>query len=275
MKVKTKNEINGKSLKYLNMYNALYERKVMVFYGGSIAVALVVAGYFTYNAIKNSKVPTGWVFLALAILMAVYMVLQIFRIEKINDKYIFDYLRKQGGPYDTFATLDEEKIIFEVPRMEFKSEHNWNEVSKVIKFSDYYFIDFKAGERIFIDRSLEAILEGSSNELEELMEKKIGERQQAVLDATIHNKEAKTKKPSAEGTEGAEGGETPVKVEVPKFKFIEVKRKLFHLPFVEYVPVENIKQPEAEVVEEKKVETTSEPKETLEVKEEPKDKEEK
>lgn len=275
MKVKTKNEINGKSLKYLNMYNALYERKVMVFYGGSIAVALVVAGYFTYNAIKNSKAPTGWVFLTLAILMAVYMVLQIFRIEKINDKYIFDYLRKQGGPYDTFATLDEEKIIFEVPRMEFKSEHNWNEVSKVIKFPDYYFIDFKAGERIFIDRSLEAILEGSSNELEELMEKKIGERQQAVLDATIHNKEAKTKKPSAEGTEVAEGGETPVKVEVPKFKLIEVKRKLFHLPFVEYVPVENVKGPEAEVVEEKKVETISESKKTAEVKEEPKDKEEK
>lgn len=224
MKIKTRNEIGGKAIKYHNLYSLIYEKKMLIYYIVVSLIALATGGFFLYRGIKEPKAITHWLLMAISFILSGYLILLLFQFEKTQDKYILEHLRRMGGPTETFTTLDEEKIVFEVPAQEYTQETSWSDVVKIVKLPEYYFIYFKTSEKILIDRSLEAILEGSASELDELITNKVNEIKEEILKTKAQNKEK------------APAGEKKVKVQVRKFVFHEITRSIAKYPPIEYSP---------------------------------------
>lgn len=171
--VKVRLKLDYKAMKYYNMYNLLY-RKHFVWVYVILIVVCVIGAIFSFlgdklGFIKSEPNVTIAVIFAL---FAAYLVYQVLTLEKTIDRNITNYFYNHN-PYEQDIVINDETITFcSVKDPSQTVVHDWLEISQIHEIKQYYYL-FIGKRPIIIDRSPEAIIEGSMEDLDAIIQEKI------------------------------------------------------------------------------------------------------
>ncbi|HEY8395179.1 MAG TPA: hypothetical protein VIK96_00215 [Bacilli bacterium] len=164
-KIKTLTKLDFRTLKYCNLFLMKYQRKSKLWI---LITILLSAGIIAYDLLKlhtNMFAVLGGIFI-------LYSIYQFLTLEKKLDQQLAAFFR--GRPVTTQTVeIDAEKL--KVTRSidpENPIEYDWSYVSQIFEMPQFYMLMVGKGAPIIIDRSLEALLEGTKEELDAIIAEK-------------------------------------------------------------------------------------------------------
>lgn len=161
-KIKTLTKLDFRTLKYCNLFIMKYQRRSKLWI---IFTVLLSAGIIVYDLVKlQSKI-----FSILGGIFILYSIYQFFTLEKKLDQQLAAFFR--GRPVNTQTVeVDEEKVT--VTRSfdpENPIEYDWSYINQIFEMPQYYMLMVGKGTPIIIDRSEEALIEGTKAELDAII----------------------------------------------------------------------------------------------------------
>lgn len=164
-KIKTITKLDFRTLKYCNLFLMKFQRRSKLWI---LVTVLLSAGIIVYDIVKIRT----WIFAALGGVFILYSLYQFFSLEKKLDQQLTAFFR--GRPVTTQTVeLDSEKV--KVTRSfdpENPIEYDWSYINQIFEMPQYYMLMVGKGTPIIIDRSEEALLMGTKDELDAIIQEK-------------------------------------------------------------------------------------------------------
>lgn len=157
-KIKTLTKLDFRTLKYCNLFLMKYQRKSKLWI---LVTIFLSAGIIAYDLIKLQS----YLFSVLGGGFIVYSLYKFFTLEKTLDQQLINFFR--GRPVNTQTVeLDAEEIkVYRSIDPENPIVYNWSYVTAIYEMPQYYMLMVGKGSPIIIDRSMEAVIEGSQEAL--------------------------------------------------------------------------------------------------------------
>ncbi|MFY9422291.1 MAG: hypothetical protein WBK54_01775 [Bacilli bacterium] len=164
-KIKTITKLDFRTLKYCNLFLMKFKRRSKLWI---IVTVVLSAGIIAYDIL----VPKTRIFAVLGGLFIAYSIYQFFSLEKKLDQQLAGFFR--GRPVTTQTVeIDEESV--KVTRSldpENPIEYDWSYINQIYEMPQYYMLMVGKGIPIIIDRSEEALLEGTKESLDAIIQEK-------------------------------------------------------------------------------------------------------
>lgn len=169
-KVKVKNIIDFRTMKYFYMYN-LKSKNFLVIYSIFAALCLVLAGVaLGVPLIKKETV--DWFLPAALAAFSVYLLYTVMTIEKKIDTNITNHFISRR-PSEQILTIDEEGVTVSYGSdIENPVTFEWLMITKIHEIPQFYYM-FSGKQLILIDKDPNAFIEGDIETLEEIMKAQI------------------------------------------------------------------------------------------------------
>lgn len=169
--IKIKTKYDYKTMKYLNLYLMKYKRKTVLLYIVLIVMALG-AGTYLFLSSLGSETGPNYLWPVLFGVIALYTVYQLLSIEKSLDKHLKNYF--QTKPLlEVTIELNEENVIETIStRPNEAQKYDWAFVQAIDEIPGYYFLFMNNNTPIVLDKSEDALLEGSFEDLAALIKEK-------------------------------------------------------------------------------------------------------
>lgn len=166
LKVKTK--IDFKALKYANLYLMRVKRKSYLIFSILCAACIFGAVYSLISGGMNNLL-----FAIIFFVFALYAVYTMLTFEKKVDKSLIKFF-SQNAPMTQYIALDEDNISICLKGKEGleKVSYDWAYVNEIHKLKDYYLMFLAGGMPIIIERNEETVIEGTMDEVDELIKSK-------------------------------------------------------------------------------------------------------
>lgn len=178
--VKIVTKLDFKTLKYCNLFILKYQRKSYIMYLvlAAISLGLVFADIFHFKTIYLG---------VLSGLYIVYLVYQIFTIEAKLDQNLTRYFAHRPVTTQTLEIADDKIILYRGKEMDDPIDLDWSFVTQILEMPQYYM--FMAGRTpIIVDRSEDAVLEGSQSTLTAIVNEKAQGKPYKKVDFNIVKK---------------------------------------------------------------------------------------
>lgn len=166
--VKIRTKFDYRAMKYLNLYLLKYKRKTYLLY--SILIVLAIAfGIYLFISSKGK----GYLWPIVFALVVVYTTVQAFSIEKNLDKQLERFFNGKAV-IEQIIDLSQEKLTIAVStRPNEPVDYDWAYVSEIVELPQFYFLFVNGNNPIILDKSPEAFVEGSLEDLVQIIEEKI------------------------------------------------------------------------------------------------------
>lgn len=164
-KIKTLTKLDFRTLKYCNLFIMKFQRRSRLWI---IVTVLLSAGIIVYDLLKlQTKM-----FSILGGVFILYSIYQFFSLEKKLDTQLAAFFR--GRPVNTQTVeVDDEKItVVRSFDPENPIVYDWSYINQIFEMPQYYMLMVGKGTPIIIDRSEEALIEGTKAELDAIIGEK-------------------------------------------------------------------------------------------------------
>lgn len=157
-----------KVLKYCNMYVIKVKRHSTVINLVMALISIAIGGLILYSSIKNKN--HNYIFAIMTFLLSIWVIISIFSEERRIDKSLINYF-KTHAPVKQKFSFDKEKIRISavINGEERQADYPWAYVSEIHAIPEYFFLFINGGSPIVLDRSEEAVVTGTMEDLEELI----------------------------------------------------------------------------------------------------------
>ena len=157
-----------KVLKYCNMYVIKVKRHSTIINLVMALISLAIGGLILYSSIKNQN--HNYIFAIMTFVLAIWVIISIFSEERRIDKSLINYF-KTHAPVKQKFSFDKEKIRISavVNGEERQADYPWAYVSEIHAIPEYFFLFINGGSPIVLDRSEEAVVLGTMEDLEDLI----------------------------------------------------------------------------------------------------------
>ena len=163
--IKTRTKYDFRTLKYCNLYLIKYKKKSYLI---SYLFALITFGIAIYTFVGSKQTVFGIIFIALGFLM----VFQSLTIERKLDQNLERFFFKKPVTEQTFIMNEEKVIIVNDKEPEKNVEYDWAYITEVHAIPQFYLLFIgKFQAPLVIDRNEESLLEGTKEQLDELIKK--------------------------------------------------------------------------------------------------------
>lgn len=168
-KVIVNTKFDYKTMKYCNKYIIFYKNKAYLF---SLILGLVVVGLGVYTLVTALLKDQSVLFSIIIMAMGIFMSYSAFNLESKIDAQLISYFNS-NPVRDQVATITDEKISISHPGDEEHGiEYPWAYITEVHAIPEYYMLFVNKKTPLIIDRSDEAIIEGSQIELTNIIKDK-------------------------------------------------------------------------------------------------------
>lgn len=182
-KIKLRTKFDYRTMKYCNMYLLTYKRKSYIMY---IFLILLALGASVYFAFFNN--PANYLMAGLFVLVSVYVGYQALSVEKALDKHLVSFFYNRPI-VEQIIEIDEDKItITASSRPNEPQVYDWSFVSEIHEIPQYYMLFVGKNTPVIIDRSIDALIEGSFEDLARLIKEKAETKPYKVVDKNIVKK---------------------------------------------------------------------------------------
>ncbi|HKM30245.1 MAG TPA: hypothetical protein VJZ51_05780 [Bacilli bacterium] len=182
-KIKMRTKFDYRTMKYCNMYLLTYKRKSFYLYIFLVLLSIGASIYFGFFSGETNLLMAG-----LFLLVAAYVTYQAFSVEKALDKHLQNFFHNRPV-VEQIIELDEEKIIITASSHPNEPQtHEWLFVTEIHEIPQYYMLFIGKNTPIILDRSADALLEGSFADLAALIKEKAELKPYKVVDKDILRK---------------------------------------------------------------------------------------
>lgn len=183
-KIKIRTKFDYRTMKYCNMYLLTYKRKNFIMYIFLILLSLGASVYFGFLSKENNNLLMAGLFL----LVAAYVTYQALSVEKALDKHLQNFFYNRPV-VEQIIEIDEEKItITASSRPNEPQTYDWSFVNEIHEIPQYYMLFVGKNTPIILDRSEEALLEGTFADLAALIAEKAETKPYKVVNKNIIKK---------------------------------------------------------------------------------------
>ena len=157
-----------KVLKYCNMYVIRVKRKSLLINLIMALVCIAIGGLILYSSLKNQN--NNYIFSIMTFVLSAWVIFSIFTEEKRIDKSLVKYFSTHAPVKQKFS-FDNERIRISavINGEEKQADYPWAYVTEIHAIPEYFFLFINGGAPIVIDRSAEAIVTGTTEDLENLI----------------------------------------------------------------------------------------------------------
>lgn len=227
-KIKLVTKFDFRTMKFCNLYLLNYKRKSYIMYIVLIALALGASSYFAFFADPKNYVMAG-----LFVLVALYVLYQSLSMEKSLDRSLTNFFYNRPVVEQTIE-LDEEGItITASTRPNEPQKYEWIFVNEIHAIPEFYMLFVGKNAPVILDRSAEALIEGTKEQLDLLIKEKAETKPYKEVNKTIvkrpityvHNYVAPVNTKEAEVVEENKDEVKEENVEVVEATAVEVKEE--------------------------------------------------
>ena len=266
--IKLKTKYDFRTFKYFNYLTLKYNKKIHIWYLVLAIFALgglVYTTFFMPNNLYTTLTTNGenpnYLFPIVFLLIEIYLIWQIFNIEKRLDTQLIRMLGKRK-PIEFIVEIDADEIrIFDAEKQDEEplTKYPWAYITSVNEIPEYYFL--MSGKRpIVIDRREEMLLEGTKEELDILIKENSVAKPYKRFDnfvlkgrTDLEYQEVVTEPIVAEDAKSTENITEETAAEETEIPAAVIEEPVFEEPVIEEKEI-----PEAEVVESAFAETVTE-----------------
>lgn len=164
-KIKTITKLDFRTLKYCNLFLMKFQRKSKLWIIITIILSIGIIIYDLLALEIHMFAVLGGVFI-------LYSIYKFLTLEKALDQQLTAFFR--GRPVNTQTVeVDEEEIkVVRSFDPENPIVYNWSYVTQIFQMPQYYMLMVGKGSPIIIDRSPEALVEGSQEALDQIITEK-------------------------------------------------------------------------------------------------------
>lgn len=176
-------KLDYRTLKYCNLFILKFRKKVDIWFlvTAIISLAVIIYGAFFLE--------DGLLFCVLGAMFFVYAIYQALTLEKRLDIQLerFFYGRK-GIHTQTIEISDEKVVLTRSIEPEKPIEYDWSFVTEINEMPQFYLLMIGKDVPIIVDRSEEAILNGSKEHLDKIIHEKASMKPYKRIDKDIVKK---------------------------------------------------------------------------------------
>lgn len=181
--IKIRTKFDYRTMKYCNMYLLTYKRKSFILYIFLILLSIGASVYFGFFSGEENLLMAG-----LFLLVAAYVTYQALSVEKALDKHLQNFFYNRPV-VEQIIEIDEEKItITASSRPNEPQTYDWSFVNEIHEIPQYYMLFVGKNTPIIIDRSAEALVEGSFEALAAMIKEKAETKPYKVITKNIIKK---------------------------------------------------------------------------------------
>lgn len=178
--VKIRIKIDFKAMKYFNMYNLLYRKRFVYLYVGLTVLCLGASVYSFFFATPEPNYLLGGVFA----LFAVYLIYQTLNLEKMIDRNIMNYFYNKR-PVEQDLTMTDDTITITSPTDPTKTvTYDWIQITSIYEIPQFVYL-YIGKHPIIIDKDPNAVLEGSHQDLLDIVKEKASGKPYKLIDKEI------------------------------------------------------------------------------------------
>ncbi len=182
-KIKIRTKFDYRTMKYCNMYLLTYKRKSFIMYIFLILLSIGASVYFGFFSGEDNSLMAG-----LFLLVAAYVTYQALSVEKALDKHLQNFFYNRPV-VEQIIEIDEEKItITASSRPNEPQTYDWSFVNEIHEIPQYYMLFVGKNTPIIIDRSEEALVEGSFEALAAMIKEKAETKPYKIITKNIIKK---------------------------------------------------------------------------------------
>lgn len=178
-KTSVKTTLDFRTLKYCNLFIMKYKRKAHLWF---IISAVISIGVVVYDLVRPE---TNYMFAILGGVFVLYTIYQFFTMEKKLDSQLMKFFHNKRVT-DQVVDIDEEKIT--VTRSFDKAnplEYDWSFITEILEMPQYYMLMAGKGSPVIIDRSFDALLDGTKENLDAIVKEKAKGKPYKAVDKDI------------------------------------------------------------------------------------------
>lgn len=160
-------KLDYRTLKYCNLFILKFKRRVNIWYIVSVLICLIIIGYDIFF-IKDS-----YIFSIFGVMFFIYFTYNHFTIEKRIDIQLERFFYGQKNIHTQTVEITDEKVVLtRSVAPDNPIEYDWSFVTEIYEMPQFYLLMIGKDVPIIVDRSQEAILEGSKEFLDKIIHEK-------------------------------------------------------------------------------------------------------
>ena len=172
-------KLDFRTLKYCNLFIMKYKRKTSIWF---LVTALISLGVVIYDILMPS---TNYMFAILGGIFILYSGYQYFNLEKRLDTQLARFFNNRRVTDQTVDVTNEKLVITRSIDPANPIEYDWSFVTEIYEMPQYYMLMIGRGSPVILDRSEEAILSGTKENLDNIIREKIATKPYKQTDQDI------------------------------------------------------------------------------------------
>ena len=187
-KVKNLTKFDYRTMKYCNLYIIKYKRHTFLVYAIMAAITIGFSIWSFVSSLLDENEGTNYLFPIIFILFAVYMLYQGLNVEKSLDRQLEAYFANKPVTEQIVEISEETIKILSRGLGEVEAnpiDVDWSQVTEIHEIPEYYFLLVGKNTPLIIDKSSEAFLEGSLEELKAIIDEKAKAKPYKHVDKNI------------------------------------------------------------------------------------------
>lgn len=160
-------KLDFRTLKYCNLFIMKFKRKSSIWF---IVTALISAAIIVYDlvALKDGN----HMFAILGGVFLVYSAYQFLNLEKRLDTQLARFFYNRRVTEQVVEITDEKIVVHRSVDPNNPIEYDWSFVTEICEMPQFYMLMIGRGSPVILDRSLEAIIEGTKENLDAIIKEK-------------------------------------------------------------------------------------------------------
>lgn len=173
-------KLDFKTLKYCNLFIMKYKRKTALWF---LITAIISLGIIVWDVFFSEQ--EGYIFSVLGGFFILYSGYTYFNLEKRLDTQLARFFYNRKVTEQTVTVTDEKVIVVRSVDPSNPVEFDWSFITEIMQMPQYYMLMVGKGSPIILDRSSEALIEGSHEQLDAIIKDKASMKPYKVVDFDI------------------------------------------------------------------------------------------
>lgn len=173
-------KLDFRTLKYANLFIMKFKRKTSIWF---LVTALISAAVVVYDLAFVED--TTYAFAILGGIFILYSGYQYFNLEKKLDTQLARFFYNKRVSSQIIEVTDEKLVVTRSFELDKPAEFDWSFITEIYEMPQFYMLMMGRGAPIIIDRSDEAIVEGTQDNLDNIIKDKIATKPYKQTDQDI------------------------------------------------------------------------------------------
>ena len=167
-----------RTMKYFNMYNTVVKRKLPIWYlvMGIAAIAFaaynLITGLIAYEENPELSLTSTYIFSLIFAFFAIYLINQGLKFENLIDRTITNHFLTHKVASQNIRIREDKITLIPVNKPEESFSYDWLQVTSIEEIDEYFYL-YIGKSPLIIDKDPNKMVEGTFEELEEIINDKI------------------------------------------------------------------------------------------------------